>query len=61
MAYEYGAISFFKGQTNLFLTDKLCSGHLVIAESFSWNLPNLGQTLTRKPLCSGLFYSEQLL
>ena len=39
----------------------LYNGHLVIADTFSRNRPNHGQTLIGKPLYSGHFYSGHLL
>ena len=39
----------------------LYNGHLVIADTFLKNRPNHGQTLMKKPLYSGHFYSEHLL
>ena len=35
----------------------LYNGHLAIADTFSMNRPNHGQTLIEKPLYSGHFYS----
>ena len=37
------------------------SGHLVIADRFSRNRPNPGQTLIANPLYSGHFYSGHSL
>ena len=48
-------------QSNLPIVDMLYSGQLAIAECFSWNGPNHGQTLIEKPLYSGHVYSGQLL
>ena len=41
--------------------DMLYSGHLIIADRFSRNGPNHGQTLIEIPLYSGQFYSGHLL
>ena len=38
----------------------LYSGHLVIADTFSRNGPNHGQTLIEIPLYSGQFYSGHI-
>ena len=48
-------------QSNLSIADMLYSGHLVIADIFSRNGPNNGQTLIEIPLYSGQFYSGHLL
>ena len=40
-------------QSNLPIPDKLYSGHLVIADTFSWIRLNQGQIYIEKPLCSG--------
>ena len=44
-------------QSNLFITDMLYNGHLVIADTFLRDRPNHGQSLIEKPLYSGYFYS----
>ena len=46
---------------NLSIADTLYSGHLVIADTFSRNWTNHGQTLIEKPLYSGHFYSGHLV
>ena len=48
-------------QWNLSIADTLYSGHLVIADTFSRNWTNHGQTLIEKPLYSGHFYSGHLV
>ena len=44
-------------QSNLSTVDILYSGHLVIADRFSRNPPNPGQTLLANPASSEQFYS----
>ena len=48
-------------QSNLSIKEILYSWHLVIADIFPKNRPNHGQSLNRKPLYRGHFYSGQLL
>ena len=48
-------------QSNLSIEEILCSGHLVIADRFSRNRRNPGQTLIANPLYSGHFYSGHSL
>ena len=52
---------FFRIQSILSIVDMLYSGYLVITDGFSWHLPNCGQTLIRKPLCTAYFYEKHLL
>ena len=52
---------FFLIQPNLSIADMLRSGHFMVAETFSWNRLNHGQTLIEKPGYSGHFCSGQSL
>ena len=46
-------------QSNQSIEDMLYSGHLVMADTVSWNRPNRGQTLIEKTLHSDTFIARQ--